>query len=240
MADRELEKNISEYKKIEKWDKLLTNPLTKILINNVCPFIAPGLDSAINEKLQKKQFERLAEICDIIISDDNVTTKKIEDVEDILSFAKMYDVARKLITNDKVDYLARLYKNLIVSEDKNYDVYEEYLQRLGELSFKELEILHILDKVDLVIEDLRMSPREPVNEEIQQKRVLEIEKKWIEFQENILCIFGIDRLDLEGYMMGISRSGFCVKFNVFQTPKRTNSIYGVTNYYRNFAKMIYK
>lgn len=83
-------------------------------------------------------------------------------------------------------------------------------------------------------------PRDLVNEEIQQKRALEIEKKWIDFQETIMNIFEIEKLDLEGYMMGISRTGFCVKFNQFHTPQRTNSIYGVTNYYRNFAKMIYQ
>lgn len=66
----------------------------------------------------------------------------------------MLDVARKLITNDKLEYLARLYKNLIIEEEKNYNLYEEYLRRLDELSFKEIEILHILDDLDLVIQDL--------------------------------------------------------------------------------------
>lgn len=241
MENTELETNISKYNKIKRFVELSEHPVVKILINYIFPVFAPGLESAIAAKLQKTQKERLAQICEIIISDKNITPEMIKDAEDILSFAKMYDVARKLITNDKVHYLARLYKNLIVSEDKNYDVYEEYLQRLDELSFKELEILHILDKVDLVIEDLRMGhPRDLVNEEIQQKRALEIEKKWIDFQETIMNIFEIEKLDLEGYMMGISRSGFCVKFNQFHTPQRTNSIYGVTNYYRNFAKMIYQ
>lgn len=242
MANEKLRKDISKLHKTEICENVFDNPVIKNLISFI-PAFGTGIDSAIHNVLKEEQDKRLQRICEIIISDNQITTNQINDVKDIVSFIKMLDVARKLITNDKLEYLARLYKNLIIEEEKNYNLYEEYLRRLDELSFREIEILHTLDDLDLVIQDLGVSnytENKAIVERNYQNKVDKIEEKWINFQEIVQQKIGIDKLDLVGYMMSISRSGFCVKFNVFQTPIRTNSIYGITKYYRKFAEMIYK
>lgn len=242
---------INEIDKLEnarKKDNILNHPVVKILLNtlNIIPAVGStletGVDSSLNFLFKKKQEERLLSICEIIISDDKITTEMVKDVKEIMSFAKMLDVARKLITNDKLDYLARLYKNLITQDEKDYDEYEEFLRRLDELSFREIEMLHILDELDLVIEDLNTKKQgEDGNfEEGRHNQIVRIESKWLKFQDIIEKKFQIDSLDLQGYMQSISRSGFCVQYKVTDMPIRANSIYGITKFYRNFAKMIYQ
>lgn len=242
---------INEIDKLEnarKKDNILNHPVVKILLStlNIIPAVGStletGVDSSLNFLFKKKQEERLLSICEIIISDDKITTEMVKDVKEIMSFAKMLDVARKLITNDKLDYLARLYKNLITQDEKDYDEYEEFLRRLDELSFREIEMLHILDKLDLVIEDLNAKKqREEGNfEEERHNQIVRIESKWLKFQDIIEKKFQIDSVDLQGYMQSISRSGFCVQYKVTDMPIRANSIYGITKFYRNFAKMIYQ
>lgn len=242
---------INEIDKLEnarKKDNILNHPVVKILLNtlNIIPAVGStletGVDSSLNFLFKKKQEERLLSICEIIISDDKITTEMVKDVKEIMSFAKMLDVARKLITNDKLDYLARLYKNLISQDEKDYDEYEEFLRRLDELSFREIEMLHILDELDLVIEDLNTKKQggDGSFEEGRHNQIVRIESKWLKFQDIIEKKFQIDSLDLQGYMQSISRSGFCVQYKVTDMPIRANSIYGITKFYRNFAKMIYQ
>lgn len=242
---------INEIDKLEnarKKDNILNHPVVKILLNtlNIIPAVGStletGVDSSLNFLFKKKQEERLLSICEIIISDDKITSEMVKDVKEIMSFAKMLDVARKLITNDKLDYLARLYKNLISQDEKDYDEYEEFLRRLDELSFREIEMLHILDELDLVIEDLNTKKQggDGSFEEGRHNQIVRIESKWLKFQDIIEKKFQIDSLDLQGYMQSISRSGFCVQYKVTDMPIRANSIYGITKFYRNFAKMIYQ
>ena len=156
MDNQCLKDNILKLNQVKSWETLSNNPVIKTLLSFI-PAFGTGIDSAIHNILEKEQNKRLQRICEIIISDNQITTKQINDVKDIVSFVKMLDVARKLITNDKLEYLARLYKNLITEEEKNYNLYEEYLRRLDELSFREIEILYSLDELDLVIQDLSLS-----------------------------------------------------------------------------------
>ncbi len=251
MENKKLEQEISKLQEANKGIRLTEHPVIKTILNglNMIPVIdsgvgtiGTGVDTYVNNYLKVEQEKRLVQVCEIIISDNNITTDMVQGVKEIMSFAKMFDVVRKLITNDKLNFIVKLYKNLIIQDERNYNEFEEYLRRLDELSFRELEILYELDTLDLIIEDLRIKDQDEngsFDEEYYHSHVKEIESKWKEFQSIVEQKFKIDSLDLEGYMLGISRTGFCVKFNAFHMPIKTNSIYAVTKYYRNFANMIY-
>lgn len=249
MKNQELQNEIDNLNNIERKNNIFNNPVTKTLLSalGIVPVVGSivesGIDSGLNAYLKKEEEDRLLLICEKIVSDHNITSDMVKDVKEIISFAKMLDVSRKLITNDKLDYLVRLYKNLVIQDEKKYNEYEEYLRRLDELSFREIEILHILDEQDLVIEDLKVYAQDKAgifDEKAHHIKVKTIEEKWVKFQNVIQQEFGIDSLDLQGYMLSISRSGFCIQFNGFQMPIRSNSIYAVTKYYRKFANSIYK
>lgn len=249
MKNQGLQNEIDNLNNIERKNDIFNNPVTKTLLSalGIVPVVGSivesGIDSGLNAYLKKEEENRLLLICEKIVSDNSITLDMVKDVKEIISFAKMLDVSRKLITNDKLDYLVRLYKNLVIQDEKNYNEYEEYLRRLDELSFREIEILHILDEQDLVIEDLKVYAQDKAgifDDKAHHIKVKTIEEKWVKFQNVIQQEFGIDSLDLQGYMLSISRSGFCIQFNGFHMPIRSNSIYAVTKYYRKFAKSIYK
>lgn len=248
MSNQELEKQVKKLDNVDRSIDRLNHPIAKILLGGlgiipmVGSMIGAGIDASLIDYLKKEQEQRLLRIIELIISDENITSDMVKDIKEIMSFAKMLDVVRRLITNEKLDYLGRLYKNLIIQNEKNYNEYEEYLRRLDELSFREIEILHILDELGLVIEDLNDSKQKEDGsfEEERHHRVVQIESKWLKFQDIILQRFQIDSLDLQGYMQSISRSGFCVQYKVIDMPIRANNIFAVTQYYRNFANMIYK
>lgn len=249
MENQELKNEIDKLNRVDNQKRILNHPIIQALLGGlgVIPIIGSatgaGIDSGINVYLKKEEEKRLFHICEMIISEGSITTDMVKGVKEVISFAKMLDVARKLITNDKLDFLVRLYKNLVTQDEKDYSEYEEYLRRLDELSFREIEILHILDEQDLVIEDLKGSCQNQdgiFDMEAHHTKVQQIESKWLEFQEIVQQKFEIDPLDLQGYMQSISRSGFCVQYKVTDMPIRANGIFAVTRYYRNFANKIYK
>lgn len=249
MESQELKNEINKLNIVDKNNCMLNHPVVKTLLGELGAIpvigsgIGAGIDSGLNYYLKKEKEKRLFHICEMIISDDSITSDMVKDVKEIISFAKMLEVARKLITNDKLDYLVRLYKNLLTQDEKNYNEYEEYLHRLDELSYREIEILHILDEQDLVTEDLKRSCQNNngiFDMEAHHTHIQQIESKWLEFQEIVQQKFEIDPLDLQGYMQSISRSGFCIQYKEANMPIRANSIFAVTRYYRNFANKIYK
>lgn len=248
MKNNELTVEKGKLNNVDKNSNILNHPIIQILLGGLgsIPFIgsavSAGINSGLNTCLKREEEKRLFHICEIIISDDNITSDMVKDVKEIISFAKMLDVVRRLITNDKLDFLANLYKNLVAQDEKNYDEYEEFLRRLDELSFREIEILHILDELDLAIEDLNADKQKGKGnfDEERHLRIVQIENKWLKFQDIIYQRFQIDSLDLQGYMQSISRSGFCVQYKVIDMPIRANNIYAVTQYYKKFANKIYK
>ena len=127
MESPKLKNEIDELNSVDNQKSILNHPIIQTLLGGsgaipiIGSAIGAGIDSSINSYLKKEEEKRLFHICEMIISDDSITSDKVKDVKEIISFAKMFDVARKLITNDKLDYLVRLYKNLLTQDEKNYN-----------------------------------------------------------------------------------------------------------------------
>ena len=80
---------------------------------------------------------------EIILSDsENITSDMVNNVEFIINFARLLEVVNRLASNDKIKYFANLLKNGYFTEDKiANDKFEEYLNLVNELSYRELFLL---------------------------------------------------------------------------------------------------
>jgi len=242
------------------------NTLAQMIVSGLgkFPIVGEVIDVAtigIREKLKKDRNERLASVLEIIMSDNTITPDMVNGIEPIMAFAKMFNVARRLIRNDKLKFLANLYKNLILEEDRDYNQFEEYLERLESLSYRELQILFSLHQNQLSYHDEEKllkekeeqrkkkekeregkSPNAPhipdCNEQIVECYNQTIVHKWKKFTVEAIQTWNIDNDMLHSYLAGLSKSGFCMQFKEMEMPMNSERMYYVTKYYENFCNKI--
>jgi len=223
------------------------------IVGGVGDVIATG----IGAKLNKNKNERLTNVLEIIMSDNTITSDMVDGVEPIMAFAKMLNVAIKLITNDKLEFLAKLYKNLILGENRDYNQFEEYLERLENLSYRELQILFSLHRNKLSYHDEEKlveekeeqrkkaekeregkAPNAPYvsdcNEQVVERYNQTIVRKWEEFVAEVARTWNIDDDMLHSYLTVLSKSGFCMQFKEMEMPMNVERMYYVTKYYESF------
>ena len=77
------------------------------------------------------------------VSTGAVTSDMVNDVEFLMSFAKTVNAVNKLLNGDKVKFYGNLLKNGYLREREKIEVdeFEEYLELIDSLSFRELEYL---------------------------------------------------------------------------------------------------
>lgn len=110
---------------------------------NLIPFLGEVFNEIGENILIKKQNESRKVLIDLIMKDnEEITIELVKDIEFIMNFAKMVEVIDRLAKNDKIKYFANLLKNGYLYEDRiNNDEFEEYLNQLKELSYREIYIL---------------------------------------------------------------------------------------------------
>ncbi len=211
----EFEKQKQENQKIESTIEIIHKPSISSFINllsNV-PFFGDLLISTTDDKLasfQKSKRESFYKyICD---SPELITTDKVNDVTLLMEFARTLDVINKLSSNDKVMYIAKLFKACFLEYD-NIDVYEyeEYLIRINDLSYRELELLILLRK-------------HGGNND--------------EFDQEVERIYHMDREMTISILNGIARSGFC-KERVGAFLDYAGGDFTTTSYFERFLSMIH-
>lgn len=135
---------------IQNMDTVLgikNKPAVAALISSIktIPFIGDFIDNSIENVLtdfQSKKQQQLLEIIDNT-SIGTVTSDMINDVGFIMSFVKTVNAVNKLLNGDKVKFYGNLLVNGYLSErDKiSADEFEEYLELINTLSYRELEYL---------------------------------------------------------------------------------------------------
>ena len=225
MSENEVKKlkNIkNELETTEMYDK--SNPMTDLLcsifgvILPAVPIIKEGLDISINKFQEKKK----RQFCDIILSDtSHITSDKVQDISFIIELSRTIDVINRLAQNDKVAFIARLFKKEFIDTDEyNIDQYEEYLHRLDYLSLKEINIL-----IDLYL--------------YSQKNSKEYHAEWYEFKQLAATRYNVTEDEIASVFAGLTRTGFCRESNmIFPSNKEIENPIYVTEYFKRFAEMI--
>lgn len=123
------------------------NPVISAFISSIktVPFIGDLIDDSLEYALTDFQSKKQQQLLEVInnASIGTVTFDMVNDVEFIMSFLKTRNAVNKLLNGDKVKFYGNLLVNGYLSErDKiSADEFEEYLELINLLSYRELEYL---------------------------------------------------------------------------------------------------
>lgn len=146
MSYEEFEEKKLELQNIESIKDVKNNPVVKSAISLIksVPFFGEIIDSSIDATFDNNQKKKRAELLEYILSDkQNITSEMVNDIEFIYGYARVVEAINRLAKNDKIKYFANLLKNgYLVERDKvTADEFDEYLDSLNTLSFREIEWL---------------------------------------------------------------------------------------------------
>lgn len=134
----------------EELADIKNNPVVKATILSVVksiPIIGELIDSSMDMCLTTFQQNKRKELIEMILSDVNITSDMVSDVEFIMNFAKTLEAVNRLSSNNKIKYFANLIKNGYFTSHKiENDLFEEYLRLLSILSYREIEYLYFIYK----------------------------------------------------------------------------------------------
>jgi hypothetical protein len=219
-----LEKYFTTYDKIAAINEPVD--IFMSLLSSVCPVVdgIKALKDVGMAKLNKSQNKKREEFRKIILSDTTMVTKDmVQNVTFIMEYLKTVDVINRISQNDKVAYIAQLFKKSFLVKDINefdVDQYEEYLHRLDYLSLKEIQLLKSY------YEYSRDSNEEHHREWYSFKT--EIANKMSTTEDNIVSIFS-----------GLCMTGFCRVYKTMFPGKsgKEDPIF-ITDYFKQFVEKI--
>lgn len=123
------------------------NPVISAFIATMktVPYIGDLIDDSLESVLSNFQGKKQQQLLEVIsqVPVGTVTSDMVNDVEFIMSFAKTRNAVDKLLNGDKVKFYGNLLVNgYLNKEDKiSADEFEEYLELINSLSYRELEYL---------------------------------------------------------------------------------------------------
>lgn len=123
-----------------------SNPVVESVLMPIVkafPVIGDMIDTAINVKIDEFQSKKERKLVEIILKDKyTITSEMVNDVEFIVNYARTKEAVRRLATNDKVKFFGNLIRNGYLSKEHiENNEFEEYLDILVTLSYRELECL---------------------------------------------------------------------------------------------------
>lgn len=179
--------DISNIKDNPAVQSVLLSPLKSI------PIIGDFIDSATENLLNDFQKRKEHELINVILSESNcIVSEMVNDVEFIINFNKTLEAVRRLATNDKVKFFGNLVRNGYLKDKRiENSIFEEYLDILNSLSYREIKYLIDFKKWLDKRSDLPVS----IND-------------WSHFKEEYSKENGIYCTELENIFVGLTRTGF--------------------------------
>ena len=158
------------------------------------------------QKRKREEFlSYITESGELIVKSD------VADVPFLMELARTLEVLNRLATNEKVLYIANLFKHtFLLAGDRDIDLYEENLKRLEELSIREITILAKLHQYKY-------------NNEA--------------FYEDIRKDCGIEKDEVKNILSAVTRTGFC-KEKVGAYLGYEGDVYYTTSLFESFLKCI--
>ncbi len=204
------------------------NPVVKCLLGAIKVDLG-GIGSGIETKLRERQKYKEKVFLEAVCADGTVTMKDVEDVDFIIEFAMTYNAVMKLLQNEKTIFFANLLKNTALSSQRNTNIFQEALERLCSLSYREIEMLFLLKQCQ---ERYEIEHYNIAEESIQRVRNI-----WKDFINKAEKKLELSEEMIESIFCGIERTGFCRVVNVLY-PGATSKCYCVSCYFDEFAYYI--
>lgn len=243
--------SLKKYNTSEKLMDIFDNALVKFLMSIVDKFAPKFISIPIDMvadpvySLLCKDYEKKQRILfEAIIKDDKITQEDLKNEKVIIEFIKLYNVAMHVTNNEKVQFLGNLFRNSVLDDEQNtnkYDEYEEFLDRINMLSYRELQILAYLrkcgDKVPYIV-----TVKTDVQEETEglnkyTSTKVDQAEAWKYFKDNCVNKLKLDYDIIISILVGAERSGFCFHWDELY-PGGSNKVFYTTTYFERFINKI--
>lgn len=143
--NEEFEVAKAELHSVEEVADIIKNPIAKNMFLAVqkIPKVGEFLGSSAEYLLDSFQNGKEQNLNEIILRDNHtITSDMVSDIEFIVNYSRTRDAVHRLATNDKVQFFGNLIRNGYLSgEHIENDEFEEYLEILVTLSYRQLECL---------------------------------------------------------------------------------------------------
>lgn len=217
-------KEFDDVKKDLNYLDAYNNPMVDLVVDilGIAFPAIPVIKETLNVRVNEFQAKKRDQFMDIILSGNSrITSDKVQDVTFIMELAKTMDVINRLSQNDKVVYIANLFKNEFIEGEKyNVNRYEEYLYRLDYMSLREIDILIYLYKYD-------------------EENIKENHAEWYDFKKVASEKYNISMDEVVSIFNGLTRTGFCRSLNMlFPSEEDIENPFYVTEYFKEFIKLI--
>lgn len=142
----ELEQAKVSLKNVNDIADIKRNPVVESVLMPVIksvPIIGDMIDSSMDKIVEDFQKKKEKEFVEVVLKDSHsITSEMVNDVEFIVNYAKTMEAVKRLASNDKVKYFANLIRNGYLSGERiSNDEFEEYLDILNSMSYREIEYL---------------------------------------------------------------------------------------------------
>lgn len=197
------------------------------------PIIGDYLDSVAEKNIEDYQVKKRKEFCEFILNEPELITKeKVTDINFIMEFVKTLDVINRLAQNDKILFLAALFKNTFINKNKyKIDEYEEWLHCIEELSYREMQLLIELYKCEKSYYGEFYDPQKNIRE---YQKIVDV---WFIFLKKASKDFSLTYEDIESLIIRTTKTGFCNQEDV-SVGESTLKVYYVSNYFVRFLNRI--
>lgn len=161
--------------------------------------------------------------------DNTITLGDVQNVTFITEFAKVLDVVNRLSTNHKIKYIAKLFKNSYTEFEslEGISEFEEYLHKLSNISYREIDLLFLLDRVENKVNNSR------------ERSAEKIYAAWNEFKKEAKKRFNLQEETVLAIMSGLAVTGFCREARfMFPSKGMIETPVYTTTYFDRFLKLI--
>lgn len=193
---------MTEYKNSQEFKDIIDNPVVETLLT--ISSIIPGANLAaitLRKFISNHEKKKMYDFLNCIANDNGVTMDDVKHYEVIMAFIKTLEAVNTLTRREKIIQYANMFSEFAKKEkrtDEDVDEYDELLNQFNQLSLREIELLHNLQKIEAE-NTLKNSTNDVVTY---------YEKSWDAFIEFYNKEYTYS--DLVSIMSGISRTGFCV------------------------------
>ncbi len=213
MAD--FEEIMLDYQNAELVNDVRTNPVVSSFIKLIkkVPYFGELVYDSADIKFREFQESKRKELYEYITdSPELITEDKVNNITVLMELARALDVVNKLASNEKVLFISKLFKACCLECDNvNIADYEEYLERIADLSYREIDVLVMLKQ----------------NEGTNDK-----------FFEAVTEKYSLKREDVIAILHGLTRSGFCSELTG-SFLGYSGGWFSTTSYFDRFLKMIH-
>ncbi len=217
---------IEDNKTTEKLEKMAKSTPYILLMEMIklIPILGGYVDETIAIKLSNFQSQKRNELIDHIIKDkDLIHNEDISKVEFIIGFTKTVEAVDRLSSISKIKYFSNLLKQSFLKLD-NYDAdsFDEHLDTLNSLSYREINLLHAIYKYESTLSNLT-----PFN--------------WSDLYKTITENSDLDIEEIKSIFMRLQGKGLMyaeIEMNYFVTKNSLNEIKGTTSYCKKFISRI--